>query len=158
MSKTKATAPANEPTIIMERWIDASPEAVYAAFSTAEAIAQWWGPFDAALTVHQMDFRVGGITRFTMHAPDGGDYLNRVTYRELVPGRLISLRMDGGEDGDPMAFEMRVELAAEGGGALVRIHSIFPSMEARAAVMQFGAVELGQKTWDKLAAWTEGRS
>jgi hypothetical protein len=31
-------------------------------------------------------------------------------------------------------------------------------MERRAAVMGFGAVELGKQTWDNLAEWAEGRA
>ncbi len=36
------------------------------------------------------------------------------------------------------------------------MRSTFPSIEARNAVMKFGAVELGMQTVEKLAAYLEG--
>jgi len=157
-SKTKATAPENEPTIIMERHVNASPEAVYAAWSNPDAFAQWMGPNGFTITMKAMDFRVGGLCRYIMHAPDGTNYGNRHKYRELKRASRIAYTHSSDIDNDPEAFEVTVDLIEQDGGTLVRIHSVFPSLERLRELKKIGAVEFGKQSWDKLAAWVENHS
>ncbi len=158
-SKTMATAPDDMPVTIMERLVAAPREAVWRAWSTPEAIARWWGPHGARIEVHGMEFRAGGALRFSMQMPDGTAFPNRVIWRELkAPERMVfTLDSDiGGEwDSDPMGFRIDVTFTEARGGTQVRIISTFRSMEAREAARKFGAVELGQQTWDKLADFVE---
>ncbi len=62
-SKTKATIVAGEPVIIMERMINAKPEAVWRAWEDPEAFAQWRGLSQTTITMQASDFRVGGMRR-----------------------------------------------------------------------------------------------
>ena len=157
MSKVKASVPADQPTITMEREFAAPPQAVFAAYRDAEALKEWYGPDGFSITVIAMDFRVGGQFRFTMHGPDGTDYPNRIMYRDIVPGARIAYLHDSGIDADPRAFEVLVTFAAAGEGrTLLTMRSTFPSVDARNAVMKFGAVELGMQTVEKLAAYLKG--
>ncbi len=155
--KVTASAPPDQPTITMEREFAAPPEAVFRAFSDAEALRQWYGPDGFSITVIAMDFRVGGLFRFTMHAPDGTDFPNRIRYREIVPFERLSYRHGVDSDDDPNAFEV-VNVFTRIGGNRTRLvrTATFPSIEARNAVMKFGAVELGMQTIEKLAAHVEG--
>lgn len=151
--KVTARAPTDQPSIAMEREFDAPPAAVFRAYAEAEAFQRWYGPDGFTITMIAMDFRVGGLLRFTMHGPDGTDYSNRIEYREIVPGQLLAYRHGSDVDDDPNAFEVVVSFAALGAGrTLLRKQSTFPSIEARNAVMKFGAVELGMQTIEKLAA------
>jgi uncharacterized protein YndB with AHSA1/START domain len=157
MSKVKASLPADQPTISMEREFAASPEAVFGAYRDPEALKEWYGPDGFSITIIAMDFRVGGLLRFTMHGPDGTDYPNRIMYRDIVPGARLAYRHDSDVDDDPRAFEVLVTFAALGQGrTLLTMRSTFPSIEARNAVMKFGAVELGMQTVEKLAAYVKG--
>lgn len=159
VSKTKATAPETEPTITMERHINASREAVYEAWSNPEAFAQWMGPNGFTITMTSSDFRVGGLRRYTMHAPNGMTFGNRHKYRDLKKPSRIAYTHSSDIDNDPEAFEVTVDLIEQGGGTLVKIHSVFPSLERRnMLVREVGAVELGKQSWDKLAAWIEKNS
>lgn len=158
MSNVKASVPTDQPTITMEREFAAAPAAVFAAYRDVEALKQWYGPDGFTITVIAMDFRVGGLFRFTMHGPDGTDYPNRIMYREIVPAEHLAYRHDSDVDDDPRAFEVLVTFAAAGEGrTLLTMRSTFPSVEARNAVMKFGAVELGKQTVEKLAAYVEPR-
>jgi uncharacterized protein YndB with AHSA1/START domain len=50
-----------------------------------------------------------------------------------------------------------VTFATQGEGrTLLTMRSTFPSVEARNAVLKFGAVELGKQTLEKLAKWIGG--
>lgn len=157
MSKVKASTPADQPTVTLEREFAAPPDAVFGAWTEVDALKEWYGPDGFSITVIAMDFRVGGSFRFTMHGPDGTDYPNRIVYREIVRGARLAYRHDSDIDEDPAAFEVVVTFAAAGaGGTLLTMRSTFSSIEARNAVMKFGAVELGMQTLEKLAAWVKG--
>lgn len=157
MAKVKASMSADQPTITMEREFAAAPEAVFGAYRDPEALKQWYGPDGFSITVIAMDFRVGGQFRFTMHGPDGTDYPNRIMFREIVPAARIAYRHDSDVDNDPRGFDVLVTFAAAGPGrTLLTMRSTFPSIEARNAVMKFGAVELGMQTVEKLAAYVKG--
>ena len=152
--KVTASAPADQPTITMEREFDAPPALLFRAYSDSDAMKAWYGPNGFTITVIAMDFRVGGLFRFTMRGPDGTDYPNRMMYREIVPNERLVYRHGSDIDNDPNAFEVVTTFKAIGPGrTLLTKVSTFPSVEARNAVMKFGAVELGMQTFEKLAAY-----
>ena len=153
MPKARASAPADQPTITLEREFAAPPAVVFAAYGDPEALKQWYGPDGFSITVIAMDFRVGGLFRFTMHGPDGTDYPNRIMYREIVPAQRLAYRHDSDVDEDPHGFDVLVTFSASAPGrTLLTMRSTFPSIEARNAVTKFGAMELGIQTVEKLAA------
>lgn len=82
--------------IVTTRTFDAPVERVWAVWTDPRHISKWWGPRGFTTTTKEWDLRPGGVWRFTMHGPDGTDYLNRVRYQEVVKGeRLVYLH--GGE-------------------------------------------------------------
>ena len=77
-------------TVQLHRVFKSTPDRVYRAFLTADAMAKWLPPFGFTGKVHQMDARVGGtysmsFTNFTTGDSHsfGGEYL------ELVPNELL---------------------------------------------------------------------
>jgi uncharacterized protein YndB with AHSA1/START domain len=157
-SPTIATAPDDQPVIRMERLIDAGRAAVFGAWEDPEALKHWWGPDGFTITILERTFAVGGVFRFIMHAPNGMNFANRVVYKEIVRNERLAYS-HGADIDDPDTFQVEVTFADAGPGkTLITITTTFHSMERRAAVMSFGAVELGKQTWDKLAAWAEGRA
>jgi uncharacterized protein YndB with AHSA1/START domain len=154
--KVQARSPADQPTISMEREFAAPPAALFRAYTDPEALTRWYGPDGFTITMIAMDFRVGGLLRFIMHGPDGTDYSNRIQYREIVPAARLAYRHGSDIDDDPNVFEVIITFASVGAGrTLLKTHSTFSSMEARNAVMKFGAVELGKQTIEKLAVYLE---
>jgi len=155
--KVTASVPEDQPTITMEREFDAPPDVLFRAFTDPDAMKVWYGPNGFTITVIAMDFRVGGQFRFTMHGPDGTDYSNRMIYREIVPSQRLVYLHDSGVDNDPRGFNVVNTFKAIGTDrTLLTRRSTFPSVEARNAVMKFGAVELGMQTMEKLAAFVKG--
>ena len=79
----------------IERVYDAAPARVFAAWSSVKAKTAWNFCDDSwRLTVHEMDFRVGGQERIrtgpeggTVHAFDG-------TFHDIVPGARIIFAYD----------------------------------------------------------------
>lgn len=85
-------APSGSPTPSLEvrRTVRASPERVYDAWTTPDALARWFAPSaDFTTIVHALDLRVGGQYRIEMRHSSGASHVAVGNYRELVrPVRL----------------------------------------------------------------------
>jgi uncharacterized protein YndB with AHSA1/START domain len=75
----------------IRRHLSAPPERVFAAFTSAEVVAQWLAPSpNVKLTVLELDFRQGGRYRFAYDTPEGQRMLVGGVYREIeAPTRLV---------------------------------------------------------------------
>ncbi len=143
-----------EREIVITRTFDAPRETVWAAWTDAKHLDQWWGPTGFRNETHAMDFRIGGVWRYTMHGPDGTDYPNWIRYREIV--RLSRLFYDHGADkDDEVHFEASATFEDLGDGRTrVTMRSLFPTKEARDHVVHvYGAIEGGKQTLDRSAAY-----
>jgi uncharacterized protein YndB with AHSA1/START domain len=77
-------------TITVERKFEFSPDEVFAAFTTREAVAAWMSPgegFD--VKVEPFDFREGGGATTTMTMEGDDPWINTDSYREILPGQRI---------------------------------------------------------------------
>jgi len=151
----ESTADLLERELVITRLFNAPRALVFGAWSQPEQLAAWWGPRGFTTTVHEMDVRPGGVARFVMHGPDGVDYPNRIVYSEVVmPERLAYTH---GDDGDAAgeAFEVTVTFEEQGGGTNVTMRMVFASAEEYQKVKEFGAVEGGNQTLDRLGEYVE---
>lgn len=148
-----AAADTSDRQIVLSREFDAPRELVWRAYTDPAHINNWWGPNGFTNTLHEMDVRPGGRWRFIMHGPDGKDWSNRVVYHEVVePERLVYLHGEDVDD-DPGAFHVTITFDDLGGRTRVTQKMVFATAAQRAGVEQFGAVELGKQTLEKLAAY-----
>ena len=147
--------------ISITRTINAPRELVFEAWTKPEHLINWFGPEGFTNTFIETDIRPGGKWRFIMHGPDGTNYPNLVQFTEITPPeRLTYLHGSGEADPDPHAFEGSVTLDDLGGGRTrITLMSTFPTVEARDYVVEhFQAIEGGNQTLAKLAAYVEGLS
>src|SRR5262249_60813699 len=93
---TDPTTWALDREIVLVRVLDAPRNAVFAAWTDADAFCQWFGPAGFTCTVKEMDVRPGGRARFDMVAGDGTLFTNRFDYLQVVPGERLVL--DHGTD------------------------------------------------------------
>ncbi len=136
--------------LVITRVLDAPRELVFDAFLDARNIDRWWGPRGFRNATIAMSATVGGTWRYVMHGPDGTDYDDRVTYLEIVrPERIV---YDHGSDVDNASDTFRVTLSFEREGAKTRLtmHTVFASAAMLEEARQFGAVEGGEQTLDRL--------
>jgi uncharacterized protein YndB with AHSA1/START domain len=153
-------APAQSATaereIVISRLIHAPRELVFAVFSEVRHLSQWWGPEGFTTTTRAFEFRVGGEWVFVMHGPDGTDYSEWISWTEIVPPERIAL-LHGESRGDPNAFESVLTFAADGAATRLEMRTVFPTKAQRdEAVEKYHAVEGGQQTLSKLAAYVTG--
>jgi uncharacterized protein YndB with AHSA1/START domain len=149
------TRPASEledREIVITRLVDAPPAIVFRAFTEPQHVVHWWGPFGFTNTIHEMQVQPGGQWRLTMHGPDGTDYPNEIRYREVVDSERLVYSHGSGADPDPLAFDMTITFADEGGGTRVTLRQTHAT-EARAKEVRKFAVDGGNQTVTRLEAY-----
>ncbi len=152
-------APEAADEILNTRRFAAPRARVYEAWTTPEHVGAWWGPTGYRITTTEMRVAVGGTWRFTMHAPDGVDYPNRVDFLEVVPGERLVYDHGNDTPGAPPLFHVVVTFADDGDGTLLAMRATFPSVAARQFVVEnFGAIEGGRQTLGRLDAYLRERA
>ncbi len=78
-------------TLRLTRVFAAPREKVFRAWTSAEALKQWWGPPDHGTASAEVDLRAGGRYRLGMRKlPDGAIFYLSGAYREVkAPEKLI---------------------------------------------------------------------
>src|SRR6201989_3229535 len=139
--------------IVISRVIGAPRDLVFEAFTQVRHLSRWWGPEGFTTTTRSFAFRVGGAWDFVMHGPDGTDYQEWITWREIVPPARIAL-LHGESRDDPNAFESVLTFEPAGDEARVVMHTVFPTKDLRdEAVQKYHASEGGEQTLGNLAAY-----
>ncbi|HEV8575252.1 MAG TPA: SRPBCC family protein [Dehalococcoidia bacterium] len=139
--------------ITVTRVLDAPCELVFEAWTDPEQVVQWWGPFGFTTTIHEMDVRPGGVWRFIMHGPDGTDYNNHAVFEEVVKPERLVYRHGGGEGSDIKDFHVTVTFDEDDGKTRLTLRLVAESPAERDRMIEFGALEGGNQTLDRLAEY-----
>ena len=90
-SGTAVVSLPSDTQISISREFDAPRHLVYRAWTTPELVKRWWSARRGAVTVAEIDLRVGGRWRYVMVAEGGFEVGFHGEYREIVPNeRLVS--------------------------------------------------------------------
>jgi uncharacterized protein YndB with AHSA1/START domain len=127
-------------TIRLHRVFKTTPERLYKAFITPEAMVKWLPPHGFVGKVHAIDARVGGtykmsFTNFTTGSSHsfGGEYL------ELVPGKRIvhTDRFDAGLEGT-MKVTIDIRKVAVGAEVSITQEGVPDAIPAEACYLGWG--------------------
>ncbi len=132
-----------------ERIFDAPRERVFAAWTDAELIPQWWGLRSTTTVVDELDVRVGGAWRFVERMEDGSEVGFRGSYREVGPPERLAYSfewegMPGHVSVDILTFEDldgRTRLTAR---------TLFHTIEDRDGMIEAGMEKGMNETFDQL--------
>ena len=81
---------AEKPSLNLQRHYSVAPEKVWRAWTDPQALKQWWGPGGPeAVSLVQLDVRVGGRFRIVFGGPQGRAHEVQGVYREVVPNRRL---------------------------------------------------------------------
>jgi uncharacterized protein YndB with AHSA1/START domain len=158
-SKLAVTLPSNR-EIVLTRDFNAPRRLVFEVWTTPEHVARWWaGCDDNALTVCEIDLRVGGTWRVVVRGPDGHEYPFKGVYREiLAPERLVHTQI---LDVEPYSrSEALVSVIFEDRGGRTRITEtiLHPTKEARDAHLRSGMETGASASFDRLGEIVQGLS
>jgi uncharacterized protein YndB with AHSA1/START domain len=129
-----STTTIENDTLELTRLFKAPRERVFAAFTTAESMNQWFG-CGGKKTTSITDFRVGGSYRLDSRDPQGGEpVIITGVYREIEPPKKVSFtwKYEGDADWADCESIVTVEFKALGDQTeLYLTHTGFPSAESR---------------------------
>lgn len=110
------------------RTFRATPDKVFRAWTTPEALKRWCAPGDMTTPVAEVDLKVGGRFRIHMRSPDGKVYKATGVYSTVDPPKKLVFTWRW-ED-SPGAVETLITLEFTGRGdstEMVLTHSRFPN-------------------------------
>ncbi|MEQ0562202.1 SRPBCC family protein [Amycolatopsis sp. NEAU-NG30] len=153
MTGTTITAQPGTPFIEVTREFAAPKPAVFRAHTEPDLVKQWLGPRDLEMEILEFDARSGGSYRY-VHRADRGEFRFRGVFHSVEEdSRIIQTFEFEGAPGEVCLETMT--LTETDGGTRVQVRSVFPSVEARDAMvasgMESGIVE-GYEQLDELLA------
>lgn len=135
MSASHANADASiDYVLVITRTVNAPLALVWKVWTTAEHLAQWWGPKGFTMGTVKLDFRAGGSYHYSIISPDGAEMWGRFDYITVNPPTSMSyINGFSDEDGNytrhPMAptWPLKVmndfSLAEQDGCTAITMHS-----------------------------------
>jgi uncharacterized protein YndB with AHSA1/START domain len=138
MTETIDTSDAvmtGETSLRVERSFDASPEAVFDAWTNPEVLRRWWVVQPEETTpIADVDLRVGGRYRLSMEHPDGTRHTVGGEYLEIDrPTRLVyswQWELDSGEPGHVSTVAVEFRERGERTNVVLE-HSGLPDADSR---------------------------
>ncbi|MGH3361211.1 MAG: SRPBCC family protein [Nocardioides sp.] len=149
-NKLTVTAPEGLPYIDFDREFDAPVEAVFRAHQDPELLRQWMGPDGYEMDIDHHDFTDQGSYRFVHRSPDGEEYAFRGCFHTVRANEFAiqTFEYEGMPDQVSIEFLTLTDLG-EGRTAL-HAHAVYPSLEARDAMVESGMETGASDGYDKL--------
>jgi uncharacterized protein YndB with AHSA1/START domain len=132
-------------TVTLHRVLRATPERIYRAFLTADAMAKWLPPYGFTCQVHHMDAKVGGTFKMSFtNFTTGHGHSFGGQYHELVPNQRIRYSDKFDDPNLPGEMVVTVVLATVSCGTDVQI--------VQAGIPEMIPVELCYLGWQESLA------
>ena len=125
---------AEKTSLEIKRFIKASPDRVYAAWTDPAQLRQWFGPEQVTTDNLIADPRVGGRFRWDLTNSDGEKMTMEGEFRELQPGKKIvfTWHWQDDEDWENQVSIVTVEISGRSGGTELRLtHEQLPNEKSR---------------------------
>ena len=149
--KAEVTLPADD-QIKVVREFDAPANLVYRAVTEPELVKRWWGAQRGAITVAEIDLRVGGKWRYVMDASNGQEVGFHGEFREIVPNERIvqTEAYEGIPDPDESANVNTMTLVEADGRTTMEVLIQCVNKESRDMQIASGMEEGMQESYDDL--------
>jgi len=128
----------SERSMEITRTFHAPVELIWKVLTTPEFIKDWWGPEGFTNTIRTMEVKEGGIWDFTMHGPDGTDFINFYYYLEVKPFEKLVM-----EHREHPKFVISVQLFPEGDKTRVTWQNIFDSVPTKEEAIRAFKADVG---------------
>jgi uncharacterized protein YndB with AHSA1/START domain len=148
---TTYTTPSDR-EIAVTRVFDAPRRLVFEAHTKPEHLKNWMlGPDGWTMPVCEIDLRPGGMWHFVWRRADGSEMEMRGVYKEVVPPeKLVSTESWGG---DWPETTNTLTLSEQDGKTTLTITILYPSKEARDAVLNTGMKDGMNQSFERLAEY-----
>ena len=144
------TAPDGLPYIDTEREFDAPVAAVFRAHRDPELLAQWMGPNGYEMKIERHDFVSHGDYRFVHRSPEGEEYAFNGTFHTVRDNEFAVQTFEFEGAPDQVSIEFLTFTDVGGGRSRLNAHAVYPSIEARDAMVESGMESGMVEGYDKL--------
>lgn len=132
--------------IKVKRSFNAAVELVWAAWTRAEILDQWWGPKPRVARTKSIDFREGGYWLYAMVGPENEAHWARVDYLKITPEKYFAAYdgfcdEDGNADTTLPRNKWENSFAEQGPQTMVDILLSFDTLEDLEKVIVMGFIE-----------------
>jgi uncharacterized protein YndB with AHSA1/START domain len=149
--------------VLIERTYNASPEAVWKAWTDAETLKKWWGPNNVTIPECEVDLRVGGKFYIVMEAGEAmGPYKGTLwpmmaEYTVVEPGSKLSYTAQAWTEGmkEETTIDQTTEVTfvEENGGTKVTVKAAIHKTGPKAGMAVQGMEAGFNQQLDKLTAF-----
>ena len=137
--------------IAMTRAFDAPRVLVFEALTKPELLMRWFhGPPGWALTVCEVDLRVGGAYRYVWRGPDGTDMGMGGVFREVAPPERLVATETFDQSWYPGEALTTMVLTEDGGKTTLTTTVLYESREARDVAISSNMAEGVAAGYDQL--------
>ena len=148
------TLPTDE-QILITREFDAPKHLVYKAWTTPELVKRWWSGRRGAVTLAEIDLRVGGRWRYVMEATGGFEVAFHGEFREIVENeRIVNTEVYEMPGAPPLAPEDEpvniITFTEEDGRTTLSVLTQTTSKELRDMIVDSGMETGMQESMDAL--------
>ena len=91
----------NSPSLETRRYVTASPERVFDAWTRPDELKKWWGPANVRCIAAEIDLRVGGQYRIANELPDKAVIWIEGVYERIERPNLLVFTWRVGRDSSP---------------------------------------------------------
>ena len=142
MGKTHIVAEPGTQEIIVTRDFAATPSFLYRAWTDPDLLVQWLGPRRMTMHIDHYDVRHGGTWRYIHTDTDGSEYVFHGVFHG-DPSPTAGIWQTFEFEGAPGTVSLeQVTFEDLGGRTRVHMHSVYPSVAARDAMVA-GGMETG---------------
>ena len=148
-------APTGVPFIDITREFDAPVARVFEAHAKPELVAQWMGPLEQEMDISEWDFTSGGRWSYVSAGPDGVEHAFRGMFHTVRQDEFAIQTFEYLGFPDVVAIESVTFEEADAGRTRIKIHSVYPTLEARDGMIASGmegGMDVGYQRLDKLLA------
>ena len=151
---TRATVTVETPSdreIVMTRAFAAPRSLVFDCYTKPQLLKRWLtGPEGWSFVTCDNDLRVGGPFHWVWRHADGREMGMRGVYREIVwPVRIVRTELFDGQDKDGETLGA-VVLTEQGGKTTMTTTLLYPSRQARDAMLKVGMTRGVSASYDRL--------
>jgi uncharacterized protein YndB with AHSA1/START domain len=151
MSKMQLTAEPGKQDFVITCEFDAPRAQVFRAYTEPELVAQWWGPAQYSVEIDALEAKPGGLWRYRHHVGDDLTLVHFGVFHTVqAPDRLVNTyEIEGFPGGVGL---VTLILDERDGRTLLTETSLFPSVDARDAVIGSGMEGGAAESLDRLDA------
>ena len=143
MMKTNYEQDPSNKKLLVTREFAAGVDDVWAAWTEAEILDQWWAPKPWKAKTKSMNFAEGGTWLYSMVGPEGEEHFSKVDYKTINPTNQFTAIDCFCDDVGKTNTEMPVmqwicDFTASGNGTTVRVDIAFDNEEDMKKIVEMG--------------------